>query len=222
MSGRSLRTGRLTAGAGQSSRRCPAVVGLAVLAFTVVLGGPAGAKGDPSDTGGSLAVVNAGGGTFRAVGDGFRLVLTGVVPRAVWFNDRPARKVGSFALDEFADSFFRGDDDPNAALEVFDGPAAGSIIVIELSNPRVRSGSSRLVFVARILSEADVGSTVLSDQAARAVSRVPARFGPAALYVDDAGCLGGNGGTGGTESTSTTSGDGGSGAGGAGGSGSGC
>ncbi len=170
------------------------------------------AAAPPDDAERLLAVVNATGGTLREAGDGHRLVLDGVAPRAVWFSDRPARGVGSLTMDELVESFFGSSASPNAALEVFDGPGAGEIVVVELSNPRVRRGGDRLVVDARILRAGD-GTEGASRE-------VPPRFGAAALYLDDAvcstdggdaGCLFGNGGDGGAGGDAGTGGRGGDG-----------
>jgi len=173
------------------------VVALVVVTFGIAAP-PARAGNNPTDADQVLAVVNAGGGTFREVGDGYRLVLTDVVSRPVWFSDSPARAVGSLAVDELVDVFFSGDDDPNAALEVFGEPGAGDVVVVELSNPRHRRGSSRLVLDARVLMQDEVATSALGAHAERATSRAPTRFGAAALYIDDATCLFGDGGAGGS------------------------
>jgi hypothetical protein len=139
-----------------------------------------------SDGGDVLAVVNAGGGRFREVDDAYRLVLDGVVPRAVWFNDRPDRDAGSYTIAEFLEVFFTGDDPPNAALEVFDGPAAGAVLVVEIANPRYQERRARLVLDARVLGEDEVRTVEFNSHAERSTTDVPARFGAAALFVDDA------------------------------------
>lgn len=173
------------------------------MTFGIAAAPPAGARSDPSNADHVLAVVNAAGGTLREAGDGYRLVLTGVEARPVWFTDRPEHAVGSLTIDELVEAFFSGDaDDPNAALEVFGGPASGDVVVVELTNPRHRRGSSRLVLDARILMEDEVAAPALRAHAERATSHAPARFGAAALYIDDATtCLIGDGGAGGEGGT---------------------
>jgi hypothetical protein len=167
-------------------RRAIAAV-MAMLAFSVAVAVPASAGTEPTDDAERLlAVVTARAGTFREVADGYRLVLTGVVPRATWFSDRPAREVGSFTIEEVAKEFFAGSDAPNAAFEIVDGRGAGDIIVIEISNPRYQARRSRLVLDARVLTKEDVTSAALQHHVQRSTSDVPARFGPATLYIDDA------------------------------------
>jgi hypothetical protein len=173
-------------------------IALAVAAMGVAAGPPAGAGSDAGEADRVLAVVNATGGTMREAGDGYRLVLDGVVARAVWFSDSPARATGSATIDELVRAFFSGDADPNAALEVLEGTRAGDVIVFELSNPRHRRDGDRLVLDARILDDDELAGSALRAHAERATSRAPARFGAAALFIDDAtSCLFGNGGAGG-------------------------
>jgi len=161
---------------------------LAVLVALVALVGlaPPAVGTVSNDVEQTLAVVNAGGGSLRKVGEGYRLTLTGVVPRAVWFSDRPSRDAGSYAIRELEDLFFGDDDPPNAALEVFAGRGAGEVVVVELSNPRYRARSGRLVFDAKLLGEDEVLGTALHGFTGRADDDPPARFGPAALFIDDA------------------------------------
>jgi hypothetical protein len=153
----------------------------------VALTAPAAASTEPDDDDDRLlGLVTARGGTFRETADGHRLILTGVVPRATWFSDRPAREVGSFTIDEVTEVFFDGDDAPNAALEIVSGRGAGDVIVIEISNPRYQARRGRLTLDAQVLGEDDIAATALQHHAARSTGDVPARFGPAALYIDDA------------------------------------
>lgn len=182
---------------------CPSMIRrLCVMAIAVVGFGvsvPSAGAGTTSSEQRVLAVLNTAGGSFREAGDGYRLVLYGVAPRAVWFSDQPARATGSATIDELVEAFFSDDADPNAALEVFDGRRAGDVVVVELSDPRRRKGGSRLVLDARLLMPDELAATSLQAHAERATKRPPGRFGAAALYIDDAAsCLFGNGGAGGS------------------------
>jgi hypothetical protein len=156
------------------------------LALLVVLAAPSGAGTDATDTPQRLAVVNAGGGTLSKSGEDYRLTLTQVAPRAIWFSDRPARDVGSYAIGELEDVFFVDEEAPNAALEVFSGRAAGDVVVVEVSNPRYQAQARRLVLDARVLGRGEILGTALEGHADRATDDLPARFGPAALFIDDA------------------------------------
>jgi hypothetical protein len=138
-----------------------------------------------SDAAQSLAVVNADGGTTSETDGGYVLTLTDVVPRAIWFEDRPARGTGTMPIDELVDVFFDGDP-PNAALEVFSEPAAGTVIIVELSNPRYDADQARLEFDARILDDEQIRATGLGDHRERVTGDMPATFGAAALFLDDA------------------------------------
>jgi len=82
--------------------------------------------------------------------------------------------------------FFDGEDAPNAALEFIGGDGAGDVVVIEISDPRYQARRNRLVLDAKVLGETDITSTALQQHAEGSTSEVPARFGPAALYIDDA------------------------------------
>jgi hypothetical protein len=151
---------------------------------------PSVAGPDDPDAEQVLAVVNTGGGTFRETGHGYRLTLTEVAPRAVWFSDRPSRDAGSYAIDELEDVFFVDEDAPNAALEVFSGRGAGEVVVVELASPRYEAKAGRLVLDARVLGRDEVLSTALEGHAELATDDPPNRFGSAALFIDDAsgGC----------------------------------
>jgi len=172
--------------------RRPGLPLLALLASTALLLGTSssGVAATRSGTPGTepvepLAVVNAGGGTFRMTSNGYRLTLESVTPRAVWFSDRPLRDVGAYTIAEITDVFF-DDDPPNAALEVFRGRGAGDVVIVEASNPRYHAGRGRLVLGIQVLGEEDIRASSFRSYADRAQMDVPARFGPAALFIDDA------------------------------------
>jgi hypothetical protein len=139
----------------------------------------------------SLAVLNAGGGSFMETDAGYRLTLERVPPRAVWFEDHPGRGTGSFSIKDLEEAFFDGEL-PNAALEVFAGRSAGDVVIVEISNPRYQPRRSRLVLDATVLSDDAVRAARLEDHRQRATTSVPEKFGPAALFIDDS-CVGANG-----------------------------
>jgi hypothetical protein len=161
---------------------------LAAVALTSVAPASTAAAGTPpSGADEPLAVVNAGGGSFTETADGYRLTLKNVTERAVWFSDRPERNTGSYSLAELDEVFFGDDEPPNAALEVFAGRGSGTVVIVEISNPRYQPGKDRLLLDARVLAADEIRTATLGDHAERATSDIPARFGPAALFVDD-GC----------------------------------
>jgi len=118
----------------------------------------------PPSTNPRLFVLNSEAGS--QVGD--RLVLQGVSPYVVFFEDRPGRTAGRQPTADFIASwaaFGFAQDPPNAALQI--GPET---IVYELTEP-VYTGSALSFRVA----------------VAPGQSQAPAAFGPAALFIDDAG-----------------------------------
>ena len=139
---------------------------------------------DGGDVEQMLAVVNAGGGTFTETDSGYLLTLTDIVPRVIWFVDRPARGTGTMPIDELVDVFF-GSDPPNAALEVFSDPAAGTVVIVELMNPRYDSDQGILELDARVLADEQIPPISLRDHRARVSGDVPSEFGAAALFLDD-------------------------------------
>jgi hypothetical protein len=170
--------------------RCARVVVAGLLTAGATFGGVSSVVASTPDDAGeaaqSLAVVNAGAGTFTETTDGgYLLRLTDVVPRAIWFDDRPARGTGTMPIEELVDVFF-GSDPPNAALEVFSDPAAGTVIIVELSNPRYDADQAELELDARILDDDQIRSNSLDDHRERITSDIPAEFGAAALFLDDA------------------------------------
>ena len=151
---------------------------------------PTGAPSGQEAGGGTeaiLAVVQASGGSFEGGdGDTHELTLEGVPDQAVWFADRPARRTGSFSIPEMNDAFFGDQRPPNAALEIFEADSGGGVVVVEVSEPQYDAGAETLRFDARVLEPNAVKSTTLAAHADRAETTVPAEFGTAALFIDDA------------------------------------
>jgi hypothetical protein len=131
-----------------------------------------------------LAVVNVGGGTFTERDGGYRLTLTAVPPSAVWFADRPGRAAGTMPIDELLAEFFVGEP-PNAAVDVFADPAAGAVVIVELSDPHYDAAQQELSFDAEVLEDHQIRGGGLEDQRQRVTDRVPSEFGAAALFLDD-------------------------------------
>lgn len=136
-----------------------------------------------------LYVLNAREGTLVPAGAGRYQLALRVDPSGVWFSDRPARRSGTFPSSALATSwrgFGFAADPPNAALDVLqrdpDGDA-GSTVILRLSRPRYARGWLR--FDARRLTAPAARSNL--GGYARTIDRTPQpRFGPAALFIDDA------------------------------------
>ena len=78
-----------------------------------------------------LLVLNGRSGSI----EGNKLVLNGV-PSVIYFSDRPARIAGHMTMNDFFDTWYKGNDSfaidpPNATLSLL-GPGEPSHIVIEL------------------------------------------------------------------------------------------
>ena len=141
---------------------------------------------EPSEPG-ILAVLIADGGSFEpidAAAGRFRLTLTGVDARTIWFQDRPGRASGQAGTARVVDAFFRASREgpPNAAVDIYDVDAASDLVAVELSNPRYDASANILVVDAQVLADAGGG---LASFASRADAALPAQFGPVAVFLDD-------------------------------------
>ncbi len=145
----------------------------------------------PPDGVALLGVLNAEGGTFA---DG-KLTLTDVDPRGVWFTDRPARRAGTEGIDAFTKRFFAGDDPPNAAVKVAGAPASKDLAVVELSEPAYDAKARTLSFAANVVPDGESKSARaariarhpgLAEALADQDGAVPAKFGAATVFIDDA------------------------------------
>lgn len=119
-----------------------------------------------------LFVINCQAGSQT----GDRLVLSGVNAETVYFDDRPARSAGRITTAEFVNGWAAQgfvQDPPNAVLQIGLG-AAGTSHAFELLDPFY--DGSTLTF--RVVQ--DTG---------QAGGPAPANFGPAALFIDDAGAV---------------------------------
>jgi hypothetical protein len=73
---------------------------------------------------------------------------------------------------------------PNAALVIADAPNSRDVLVVELSNPKLRRHGG-LAFRAEVLKGSSTGA--LDRFGDRADKRVAARFGQMSLFIDPAG-----------------------------------
>lgn len=101
-----------------------------------------------------------------------RLYLDHMVPRTLFFTDRPQRKTGQVPAAAFLDLWNRGPDSfetdpPNASLAFLDGAGQRNAVVI-LTDPRI-------------------DGTTLSYQVKLLEGELPAAFGDASLFIDPGG-----------------------------------
>ncbi|MEX2253796.1 MAG: hypothetical protein WD649_06550 [Thermoleophilaceae bacterium] len=162
-----------------------------VVSIAAGCGGDDDSRSEADKSGGTLFVLSAEEGGFRPAGgssDRADLTLEQASGKVVAFTDRPQRRVSSLSIRDLVRLWPKlgfATDPPNAALEVEDGPATRNVIVVEISKPHLRPDGA-ISFRARMLpgTQAPAGLETLG---ARADKRLPARFGGATLFIDDAG-----------------------------------
>lgn len=127
---------------------------------------------------------NAGETPAPAGGASFLLTLEGHTGQTIYFSDRPDRAVGAIPTERFLKGLgFSADIPPNAAL-VAEFERGQGVVVLELIEPTWDPDTGTLIYGAEVL-EGYEGSTltpVLADQVA---ARLPAEFGPSALFIDE-------------------------------------
>jgi hypothetical protein len=162
------------------------VAALVVAAMALMASGTGGAAPAPAPLAPVLGVLNAGAGSF----DGHRIVLRKVQPNGVWFTDRPARQAGSARVAALVDRFFRGQEPPNAAVELVGASAKHDVAIVELSKPRYDRKSSRLTMNAKLVrtvsSERVARHPSLRPFASRNDGKLAKRFGAVAVFLDAA------------------------------------
>lgn len=131
-----------------------------------------------------LGVLSATGGTY----DDGTLTLTGVIPAGTWFTDRPVRRAGTTAIDDFTPLFFDRNDPPNAAVEIAGADEGADVAIAELSDPAWDADARTLTFTAKLIPDHRVevakGHPGLANHIARNDSALPASFGAATLFID--------------------------------------
>ncbi len=164
------------------------IVGIAACLAVMSLA-PAGAGTDPRTTDiAFLFALSAEKGSLRIDGDGNSgaLVLRDVTSTVAAFSDRPARVVRAVPLARFVDRWDRqfATSAPNAAVVLAGGDEDSDIVVAVLEDPRYDAERKILRFSVEILTEEPgVGLASFRDQVDR---RLPRRFGPVSVFVDDA------------------------------------
>ena len=135
-----------------------------------------------------LYVQTATSGTFQPLPgtNKYRMVLSDVSPRAVYFSDRPNRIAGQVSTKEFLDKIGLGGPlDPNAAIEIAEGTPDSDLVIAALSNPTYDAQTRTLGYDVALLQTPRKGLAVYSDCADR---RLPPNFGAVALFIDDEPC----------------------------------
>jgi hypothetical protein len=126
----------------------------------------------------------ADGARTPAGGASFLLTLEGHTGQTIYFSDRPDRIVGAVPTEDFLGGLgFSPANPPNAAL-VAEFATGQGVVVLELIEPAYHPDTGTLVYGAEVLEGfgGDNLSPVLAEQVAE---RLPAEFGPAALFIDD-------------------------------------
>jgi hypothetical protein len=135
-----------------------------------------------------LYVQTASSGSFEPLPgtNKYRLVLSDVSPRVIYFADRPNRIAGQVSTAEFLDKIgFGGPLDPNAAVEIAEGTPDSDLVIAALSKPAYDAQSRTLSYEVTVLETPRKGLAVYSDRMDR---RLPPHFGAVALFIDDEPC----------------------------------
>jgi hypothetical protein len=126
---------------------------------------------------------SAGGTPNPAGGAPFLLTLEGHTGQTIYFSDRPDRIVGALPTEDFLDQLgFTPENPPNAAL-VAEFRTGQGVVVLDLIEPGYDPESGTLVYGAEIL-EGYGGENLMPVLAEQVAERLPAEFGPAALFID--------------------------------------
>jgi hypothetical protein len=117
-------------------------------------------------------------------GASFLLTLEGHTGLTVYFSDRPDRIVGAMPTEPFLATLgFSADNPPNAAL-IGEFQAGQGVVVVQLIEPVYDPESETIVYGAEVL-DAYQGTNLEPVTREALVERLPATFGPAALFIDD-------------------------------------
>lgn len=135
--------------------------------------------------------VNPGAGTptvegtpTPAGGASFLLTLEGHTGQTVYFSDRPDRIVGAAQTQQFLDGLgFAASNPPNAAL-VGEFRAGQGVVVLQLIEPVYDADAGTVTYGAEVLRGYE-GENLVPVVADEVAERLPAEFGPAALFIDD-------------------------------------
>jgi hypothetical protein len=111
----------------------------------------------------------------------FRLVLERVRGRAIYFTDRPGRKVGTVAVGRMLQQLFAGDSpDPNAAVNASAAKRGQLLMGVELLGWRYDAQRQKLALRVRHLPQG--GRTITQ---VREDTVLPRSFHDVSLFIDD-------------------------------------
>ncbi|MGD9711659.1 MAG: hypothetical protein AB7V46_06285 [Thermomicrobiales bacterium] len=114
------------------------------------------------------------------------LTLEGHSGQTIYFSDRPDRIVGAAPTQDFLDGLgFTPANPPNAAL-VAEFKAGDGVIVLELIAPVYDEATGTLTYGVEELATY-AGDNLAPVMREQLVERLPAEFGPSALFIDDCG-----------------------------------
>jgi hypothetical protein len=141
----------------------------------------ASGRGDVNPGAGTPA---AGGTPTPGGGAPFLLTLEGHTGLTVYFSDRPDRVVGAVPTGDFLDTLgFDAANPPNAAL-VGEFTAGQGVVVLQLLEPAYDPDTGTLTYGAEVL-DAYKGGQLEPVTREQLTERLPAEFGPSALFIDD-------------------------------------
>lgn len=114
----------------------------------------------------------------------FLLTLEGHSGQTIYFSDRPDRIVGAAPTQTFLDGLgFSAANPPNAAL-VAEFKAGDGVVVLELIEPVYDEATGTLAYGVKELATY-AGDNLEPVTREQLIERLPAEFGPAALFIDD-------------------------------------
>jgi hypothetical protein len=117
-------------------------------------------------------------------GASFLLTLEGHSGQTIYFSDRPDRVAGAIPTEDFLNGLgFSPANPPNAAL-VAEFDAGQGVVVLELLAPTYDPVTGLLTYGAEGIG-AFAGERLESVTRDQIAERLPAAFGPAALFIDD-------------------------------------
>jgi hypothetical protein len=133
-----------------------------------------------------MFVQSAHSGSFVPVAGNeslYNLTLMGISPTTIAFSDRPDRIVAQAPMQQFLNGLnFSPNNPPNAAIEIMGGNETEDVAVVELLDPAYDDANQTLRYTARILEQANHSYAEFNE---RNDKKLPATFGPAALFIDD-------------------------------------
>jgi hypothetical protein len=129
------------------------------------------------------------GGTLTPTGqpDRFRLTLTGVAARTIYFSNIGGSRAGTIPTAAFVDEFpLLFDGDPNSALSMRLPGNQEATVILALLSGRHDPGARTLIYEVRVLEGSDSPGLAGFSGTGKPAA-VPNRFDEAHLFIDDGG-----------------------------------